>query len=118
MGQHRLRTGSDKEIALHLFEDFGPSAVRRLDGKCALAIIDGEDLFLVRDPMGIEPLYYVDREEDAGKPKYFASEIKALGDLHQPVREFPPGTCWYSPLGRGTGFYRQARVVPGPLHGS
>src|SRR5262249_35657155 len=39
-GAHRLRTRSDSEIALHLYEDFGAQCVHRLRGEYAFAIWD------------------------------------------------------------------------------
>lgn len=54
---HRLRTGSDSEVVLHLLEEQGPAALGRLLGMFALALWDGRDgLLLVRDPLGIKPL--------------------------------------------------------------
>jgi asparagine synthase (glutamine-hydrolysing) len=91
--RHRFRTTSDSEVVLHLFEEQGSGAAGRLDGMFALAIADGRDLFLARDPIGIKPLY------TAAGPDgtiHFASELKALADLSLPVREFPPGHCYHS----------------------
>jgi asparagine synthase (glutamine-hydrolysing) len=99
-GDHSFRTRSDTEVILHLFEEFGPSMVRRLDGMFALSIADGGDLFLARDPLGIKPLYYGLREKTRGQQTlFFASEIKALLDFEVQIREFPPGTCFDSRRG-------------------
>ena len=100
---HRLRTGNDSESALHLFEDLGPDAVERLDGMFALAIADGDDLYLARDPVGIKPLYFAD---DDGRFA-FASELKAFVGRARRVHEFPPGT-WYDTR---RGFHR-FREIP------
>lgn len=101
--QHRFRTRSDSESALHLYEDMGPRAVRSLDGMYAFAIADGADLFLARDPLGIKPLYYGTSDGDF----VFASELKALVGLAEDVHEFPPGTFYHSALG-----FRPYYVVP------
>ena len=57
---HRLRTRSDSEIALHLYEDYGTACLRHLRGEFAFALWDGpnDTLFAARDRFGIKPLYY------------------------------------------------------------
>lgn len=73
---HRFSTGSDIEVALHLFEQEGLSGVSRLNGMFALALWDKRrsQLSLIRDRLGIKPLYYY----WDGKQLLFSSEIKAL----------------------------------------
>lgn len=93
--RHSFRTRSDSEIPLHLYEELGQAVVRRLDGMFAFAIADGESLFLARDPIGIKPLYYGQRDGDF----LFASELKALVGVADGVREFPPGACFHSDTG-------------------
>jgi len=90
LGGHTLRTRSDSEVPLHLYEDRGPEAAEALEGMFALALWDGRRLFLARDRVGIKPLYYA----EVGGTLYFASEIKALLPITAAVREFPPGH-WY-----------------------
>lgn len=86
---HRFRTRSDAEAVLHLFEDEGPAALRRLLGMYAIAIWDRSGrLFLARDPVGIKPLYWA---RDPEGRIFFASEIKALMKVSDQVQEFPPG---------------------------
>lgn len=87
---HAMKTRSDSEIPLHLYEDVGPAVAARLEGMFALGIWDGERLFLARDPVGIKPLYYAIE----GDTFYFASEIKALLPVSKRIREFPNGH-WY-----------------------
>jgi asparagine synthase (glutamine-hydrolysing) len=81
---HRLRTRSDSEIALHLYEDFGTACLSRLRGEFAFALWDGpnDTLFAARDRFGIKPLYYA---LEAGT-LYLASEIKALLAAGVPAR--------------------------------
>jgi asparagine synthase (glutamine-hydrolysing) len=88
---HILRSDSDSEVALHLYEEVGPEAVKLLDGMFALAIYDGKGLFIARDPLGIKPLYY----GVANGSFYFASEIKAILEAVEVVHEFPPGCSCY-----------------------
>lgn len=79
------RTHCDTEVILRLYEVHGISALRKLNGMFAIAIFDrAEDaLYLVRDRIGIKPLYVY---TDAGRT-LFASEIKAL--LKAGVRPVP-----------------------------
>lgn len=101
-GRHAFRTNSDSEAAMHLFEEAHTSAARCLDGMFALAIGDGGELFLARDPIGIKPLYFARLSDGLA----FASELKALTGVGERVREFPPGTSFHS----GHGFRRYYRV--------
>ena len=61
----------------------------------AFALLDGSDLFLARDPLGIKPLYLGWMNDTL----FFASEIKALQDSVEQVYEFPPGYCYSSRAG-------------------
>jgi asparagine synthase (glutamine-hydrolysing) len=81
---HRLRTRSDSEIALHLYEDFGAECVHRLRGEFAFAIWDERHrtMFAVRDRFGIKPLFYAFYRDTL----YFASEVKALFAAGVPAR--------------------------------
>lgn len=89
------RTHSDAEVLLKAYASYGPEMVRQLDGVFAIAIQDGKDLFLARDPIGIKPLYTA----TVNGRVYFASEIKALMPFSKDVAEFPPGTTWHSRYG-------------------
>jgi len=73
---HRLRTDGDTETLVHLYEEYGVDMVSRLLGMFAFAIWDKKRrrLFMVRDRMGIKPLYYCRRGDDF----VFASELKAF----------------------------------------
>ena len=75
-GGHRYRTRSDTETILHLYEEYGSRCVDRLQGMFAFAIWDGRQgrLLLVRDRLGIKPLYYADTNREL----LFASEIKGI----------------------------------------
>lgn len=81
---HRLRTKSDSEIALHLYEDLGPQCLHRLRGEFAFVIWDqtNRTLFAVRDRFGIKPLFYAVH----GGALYLASEVKALFAAGVPAR--------------------------------
>ncbi len=73
---HRFRSQSDTEVLLALYAEYGPAMLHRLRGMFAFAIWDTreERLWLVRDRIGIKPLYYTVRDGRF----LFASEIKAL----------------------------------------
>jgi asparagine synthase (glutamine-hydrolysing) len=73
---HRLRTRTDTEVIIHLYEEMGASCVDRLRGMFAFAIWDGpaRRLVLARDRLGQKPLFYAEHGEDF----LFASEVKAI----------------------------------------
>ncbi|MDH6124923.1 asparagine synthase (glutamine-hydrolyzing) [Kitasatospora sp. GP82] len=73
---HRFRTRSDTEVVLHAYLQWGPDFATRLNGMFAFAVWDArtEELLLVRDRMGVKPLYY-QRTADG---VLFGSEPKAL----------------------------------------
>src|SRR5262245_41361505 len=81
---HRLRTRSDSEIALHLYEDLGPQCLHHLRGEFAFIIWDESHrtLFAARDRFGIKPLFYAFH----GDTLYLASEVKALFEAGVPAR--------------------------------
>lgn len=71
-----FRTRSDTEVVLRLFELHGLGGLDRLNGMFAIALWDARArrLMLVRDRMGVKPLYYAWN----GRRLVFASEIKAI----------------------------------------
>lgn len=73
---HRFRTGSDMEVVVHGYEEWGDAVVERLSGQFAFALWDGprRRLLAARDRAGEKPLYYFEGDSDV----VFASEIKAL----------------------------------------
>ncbi len=73
---HRFRSGSDSELLVHLYEDYGTSCVHHLRGEFAFVLWDASQQRLVagRDRFGIKPLVYT--EHPLGL--LIASEAKGL----------------------------------------
>ncbi len=85
---HSFQTRCDTEVIIHLYEEYGPACVSRLNGMFAFALFDEQKrrLFMARDRTGIKPLYYT----PGGDSLKFASEAKALvGTAPQLVRPDP-----------------------------
>ena len=81
---HQLRTRSDSEIALHLYEDYGTQCVHHLRGEYAFVLWDerSRKLVAVRDRYGVKPLFYASHQGVL----YIASEMKALFAAGVPAR--------------------------------
>ncbi len=73
---YRFHSRSDTEVLLHLYQEHGFDMLDHLRGMFAFALWDGgaELLWLVRDRIGIKPLYYTFQNGQF----LFASEIKAI----------------------------------------
>jgi asparagine synthase (glutamine-hydrolysing) len=100
---HRFTSRTDTEVVLHAHEEWGPRCVDRFVGMFAYAILDVRhgELVLVRDRLGVKPLYYT----EAGGGLAFASEVKSLLEL-------PAVSCDVDPL--GLDLYLALGYVPGP----
>jgi asparagine synthase (glutamine-hydrolysing) len=72
----KLKTNSDTEVVLVLYELYGEECVQYLNGMFSFAIYDQTKslLFVARDRFGEKPLYYYHSEEEF----VFASELKSL----------------------------------------
>ena len=73
---HTLHTNCDTEVLAHLYEDEGIDFAARLNGTFAFALLDRRRrrLFIVRDPLGVKPLVYAERDGRLA----FGSEAKAV----------------------------------------
>lgn len=88
--KYTFKSGSDCEILLPLYREYGVDMFRMLDAEFALIIYDGEEkkYIAARDPIGIRPLYY---GYDKKGVIMFASEAKNLVGMCKHVMPFPPG---------------------------
>jgi asparagine synthase (glutamine-hydrolysing) len=82
---HVFATGSDCEVVVHGYEEWGPDCVRRLNGIFGFALWDDhrQRLLAARDPLGVKPLYWSAR----GRRVAIASEVGALMASGIAVRE-------------------------------
>lgn len=73
---HQFITQSDTEVIIHLYQEYGIDFVQHLNGQFAIGLWDNKikRFLLVRDRVGICPLYYSFEKQRL----IFASEIKAL----------------------------------------
>jgi asparagine synthase (glutamine-hydrolysing) len=73
---HRFLTGSDSEVIIHAYREYGVACLDHLRGMFAFALWDSEleRLLLARDRMGEKPLYLYEQDGQL----LFASELKAL----------------------------------------
>lgn len=71
-----FKTQSDTEVLLRLYEQEGINFVSKLNGMFSIAIYDDrlKSLFLIRDRVGVKPLFIYDN----GERIIFASEIKSI----------------------------------------
>jgi asparagine synthase (glutamine-hydrolysing) len=73
---HRFRTGTDTEVILRAYQQWGRECLRRFNGMWSFALWDRAKqlLFCARDRFGVKPFYYA----LIGSRFYFASEIKQI----------------------------------------
>ena len=70
---YKFETQSDSEVIIAAYLKWGVDFVQHLRGMFAIALLDGDTLYLFRDRLGKKPLFYL-----GGSSFVFASEIKAL----------------------------------------
>lgn len=77
---HKYSSRTDSETIIHLYEERGLDFVHDIEGDYAIALWDAklERLVLVRDRVGVKPLYYYYKDGRF----IFASEIKAILQHH------------------------------------
>jgi asparagine synthase (glutamine-hydrolysing) len=99
-----FRSASDTEVIVNQYLLHGEASFDKLNGIFAFCLFDARsgDFFLVRDPMGVKPLYYARTEEAI----FFASELKALIRTGAVPAEVDPAALQA---------YLQLDFVPAPL---
>ena len=103
-GRYRWQTDhSDTEVILHAFEQWGIACLHRFRGMFAFALWDANrrEVWLVRDRIGVKPLYYAVHHGRL----VFASEIKALLEDPEQVRAVHPEAFYH---------YLSFLATPGP----
>jgi asparagine synthase (glutamine-hydrolysing) len=113
---HRFQSDCDIEVIVHLYEESGIACVEQLRGMFAFALADGPYVYLVRDHVGIKPLFY--HLSDDFTRLCFASEVKAIlscPEVPSEVDEASLADTWLLgyPLGDRTLFRRIRSVRPG-----
>ncbi len=73
---YEFKSESDTEVMLNCYLEYGMDSLNKIEGMFAFALVDFSKsmMYLVRDRMGIKPLYYY----NSGKALSFGSEIKVL----------------------------------------
>jgi asparagine synthase (glutamine-hydrolysing) len=112
--RHELRTVSDTEVLVHLYEDLGEEMLGRLRGMFAFVLWDArkQRLFAARDRFGKKPLLYVHEKDTL----WIASELRALAAGSAPVGDVDRDaladylTLLYIPAPRT--IWRNARKLP------
>jgi asparagine synthase (glutamine-hydrolysing) len=104
-GGHRWKSDhSDTEVILHAFEEWGIACLQKFRGMFAIALWDAKkrELWLIRDRIGVKPLYY---SVHHGRIT-FASEIKALLEDPEQTKELNEEALYY---------YLSFNATPAPL---
>lgn len=88
---HKFHTRSDTEVIPHLVEDHGADFPRQINGMFGIAVWNERDqtLMLVRDRLGVKPLYYAIENDRL----YFGSELKSILEAIDP--EIDPSSVFY-----------------------
>jgi asparagine synthase (glutamine-hydrolysing) len=113
---YRFSTESDTEVLLHMYEEYGPRCLERLNGQFAFAVWDARErsLFLARDRLGVRPVFYTVN----GQRLIFGSTIKTLLSQRQVRAEIDPAVLdqvftFWAPLSPNTVFRHIQEIPPG-----
>ena len=118
---HVFKTGTDTEVLVHAYEEYGDEFVSRLRGMFAFALYDipKKRLLIARDHFGIKPVYYyhLEPEKYPDKPKVlvFAKRKHRLAPRKYPdepkFRVFVKRKLrWHRPFGFFSAPYRRIRT--------
>jgi asparagine synthase (glutamine-hydrolysing) len=115
---HCFYTQSDTEVIVHAYEHYGDNFVQHLNGQFAIALWDTNRrrLLLIRDRVGILPLFYTRQDERL----LFASEIKAILSLLPTAPRLSPAVLdqiftFWAPCSPNTLFEGIFEVPPGHM---
>lgn len=102
---YSFKSGSDCEILLPLYREYGVEMFKLLDAEFAMIMFDSKthEFIAARDPIGIRPLYY---GFDPDGYMVIASEPKNLVGLTDKILPFPPGYYY-----KGGRFYKYADMT-------
>ncbi len=113
-----FKTTSDTEVVIYLFHKYGLESFKKLSGIFAIAIWDNlnETLYLVRDIVGVKPLYY----SELPKNKIiFSSSIKSILSLNNKNTLNEKALFYYKNIGRNEGaetfFSGIYKLLPGQI---
>ena len=73
---YKYHSNTDTETIIYAYQEWGIDCLNKFNGMFAIGLWDERErnLYLIRDRVGVKPLYYTDN----GKNFMFASEIKAI----------------------------------------
>ncbi len=115
---HKFYTTTDTEVLVHLYEEYGSEFVNHLNGQFAIGLWDTKrkKLILVRDRVGIVPLFY---KNEAGA-LIFASEIKAILAVSKEAPKLDMSSLdqlmtFWSPVSPNTMFQNVFELSPGQM---
>jgi len=93
--KREFATGSDCEVVVHGFREWGLDVASKLDGDFAFVIVDEKtgELYAARDQIGVNCLYFGYGHDGS---LWFASEMKAIVGQCERVMVFPPGHYYSS----------------------
>jgi asparagine synthase (glutamine-hydrolysing) len=101
---HHFRSQTDTEAIIHGYEEYGPGVIEWLNGMFAFALWDANQqrLLLVRDRLGVKPLFYAVFEDTL----LFGSEVKAI--LEHPAAQRSLNI-------EALDFYLSLNYIPAPM---
>lgn len=84
---YTFKSNSDTEVILASFAAWGTKSFEKFNGMFAFALLDDQrnNLYLVRDPAGIKPLYYSVKNQQLA----FSSEVKAFNNFPELQEQHP-----------------------------
>lgn len=85
---YTFRTESDCEVILPLYLKYGEEFVHMIDGEYSIVLYSSrkKELLVIRDPVGVRPLYFATDESGI----HIASELKSISSAN--VNHFPIGS--------------------------